>query len=432
MKTLEELCGIGKLMSVPQRVLHSHGDPKFPTFSSMLGDLNAITLLSGNNFGKKMEVTGAGGDVDDEMARTKCIAETLERYCSCVYDERQFILASPLELGNEALDLQNIPMCSELELEHPRCPIRRPPLYNEKIRWVRGVSLTTNRLVWIPSIMVYLFIPYQSDAERFWLPISTGCASHVSYEKALINGILEVIERDAIALTWLHQLPLPKLQFNGNITEEVHRYSQKNEQFFYANNYYFNATTDLGIPTIYAVQRTKHNKQLANMVMCTTELNPEIALTKIMREGASCRAALQNNQPPAKEVDEFINVIDGATYMGLPENSQAFDFLVESVEMQEYSSMKNLETGSDKLDLQFLIKHLESLGHEIFAVDLSTDESERAGMKAVRVIIPTLQPLSFSHRARFLGTNRLYKAVEKMGYGLRTEAQITTYPQPFA
>ena len=41
------------------------------------------------------------------------------------------------------------------------------------------------------------------------------------------------------------------------------------------------------------------------------------------------------------------------------------------------------------------------------SVDLTTDELRDVGLWAVRVIIPALMPISFVHRARFLGTPRL-------------------------
>src|SRR5699024_6187160 len=135
----------------------------------------------------------------DESAELKSMAETLERYCSCTYKDNQFIYATANELGEDALDLDSIPMVSEKELQHPHCLIKRPDK-SKRIRWVKGMSLTRKRPVYIPAVMVYLYIPFVTEVEQFWLPISTGCAIHTTYEKAIINGIKEVVERDAISL----------------------------------------------------------------------------------------------------------------------------------------------------------------------------------------------------------------------------------------
>jgi ribosomal protein S12 methylthiotransferase accessory factor len=208
-------------MTTAHQGVQSLGDPKFPIYCSDLGDLDQLTLLKDHNFGRPMPVSGAGSDYDNEVAITKCYAETLERYCSCVFDERQFIIATPAELGHDAMDIRLVPKCSDAEIASGKSLLRKPPAQDEKIRWVRGISLTTGKRTWIPAVMVYLHIPYMDDSERFVSPISTGCAIHMTYEKALINGINEVIERDAIALTWLQKLPLPQLKFDDTLSDMV-------------------------------------------------------------------------------------------------------------------------------------------------------------------------------------------------------------------
>lgn len=422
---------LGGLMSYPISLPTNYGEPDYPIFSASLGDLNNVSLFKNRNFGRPIELTGAGGDLKEDLARIKAIAETLERYCSCVYKEEQFIFATANELGAEAMDLDSIPQISDLEAAHPSCFITKPDK-DKVIRWVKGYSLTSKRPIWVPAVMTYLHIP-QHENERFWLPISTGCAIHKSYEEALINGINEVVERDAIALTWLNKLPLPKLKIDENkLPKWVFDYYQQIKEQDFVVTEFFDATTDLGIPSIYCVQTTPYNPKISTIVMCTTELDPNVAFTKIMREAASLRIALQNKKQNDRNIDEFIDVMDGALYMGKPEHMHKFDFLKESRNYTDFEDMVNYSTGDSKADLDFLVNHLKQKGHELIAVDLTTDESKSHGMYAVKVIAPSLMPLSFAYRSRFLGTERLYSAPLKMGYGIKTEQDITKDPQPFA
>ncbi|MFC7479479.1 hypothetical protein ACFQX7_04670 [Luedemannella flava] len=69
---------------------------------------------------------------------------------------------------------------------------------------------------------------------------------------------------------------------------------------------------------------------------------------------------------------------------------------------------------------------------DAYVVDLTSDEALRAGMTVVRTVIPRLQPLSFSYRARYLGHPRLYRAPARMGHPTRSEAELNPWPQPFA
>ena len=68
---------------------------------------------------------------------------------------------------------------------------------------------------------------------------------------------------------------------------------------------------------------------------------------------------------------------------------------------------------------------------DAIALDLTTAELREAGLWAVRVVVPELMPISFVHRARFLGTPRLYRYAESKGRPL-TEEEINPNPLPFA
>jgi ribosomal protein S12 methylthiotransferase accessory factor len=271
-----------------------------------------------------------------------------------------------------------------------------------------------------------------SAGERFVLPISTGCAAHVSLEKALLGGLCEVIERDAISLTWLQQLALPRLELDA-LPSWADEYVARNERHQHdVETLFFDATTELGVPTIYALQIAPHNEAVATLVMCSTELDPAVAVTKIMRESASSRTSLQRPQACPESWDDFLDVFHGATFMGRRAQLPAFDFLRHSPRRRQLSDLPVLTTGDERQDLANLLARLQAHEMEAFAVDLTTDEARRAGMWVVRTIIPALQPLSFSYRARFLGHPRLYDAPRLLGYPVRSEAEINPWPQPFA
>lgn len=420
------------LITTPMKLPQSPGDPRYEIYTSSLGDLNSIRLFKNRNYGNPMKLDGSGGDTLAERSRVKAMAEAIERYSSCVYTNDQFIYASANELGEDALDLDKIPILSEAEYAHPKCPITRPDK-NKRIRWVKGMSLTRKKEVYIPAVMVYLYIPYVNEDEQFWLPISTGCAIHNNYDKAIVNAINEVVERDAISLTWLNKLELPKLDVNSNnLPDWCLDYYERTKNQPFINTYYFDATTDIGIPSIYSLQVSKYNEKMTSIVMCTTELDPLVAFSKITREGASVRIALQNNENGQKDLNKFYDVTDGALYMGHASKASSFNFLKESKNISKFSSMKDLSTGSDQGDLKKIVSLLEEKDHEIFTIDITSDEAERVGLKAVRAIIPSLQPLSFAYRAQWKGTKRLYQAPDNMGYKRRQEYQLNKEPQPFA
>ncbi|GIN99493.1 hypothetical protein J5TS2_01620 [Brevibacillus halotolerans] len=421
------------LISRVDRLPISPGEPEFPIHLSSLGDIShSLTQIKRATQGRSISggMDGAGGSTDVTESRIRSMAEGLERYSSCTYDESQFIWATADELGDDAMDLRKVPVCSDAELRHPKCGVINP-VTDAPIRWVKGISLLDQREVWVPAIMTYLHLSAESIGERFWLPISTGCAAHVSIEEALISAICEVIERDSISLTWLQQLPLPHIEFD-EMDEDMRQFLKQTNKGGHIQQYIFDATTDIGVPTIYSVQITPHNRKLAALVMCATDLDPKRAIKKVMREAASSRIAMLADREIPENIDDFYQVVHGAVYMGKPEHIGAYDFLTNSPHRRVVSQLKNLDTGNAVENLNKLLNILSIKNLDAYVVDLTTDEALKVGMRVVRVIIPGLQPLSFSHRSRFLGHPRLYTAPVAMGYAAKTEEQLNPWPQPFA
>jgi ribosomal protein S12 methylthiotransferase accessory factor len=112
---------------------------------------------------------------------------------------------------------------------------------------------------------------------------------------------------------------------------------------------------------------------------------------------------------------------------------EAFDFLLRSPATRLLHEMTSpVPDADDRQTLRALLDLLRRHHLDLYAVDLSTDEAIRSGVRVVRVIAPALQPLSFRYRARYLGHRRVYDAPIRMGYAARSETALNPWPQPFA
>jgi ribosomal protein S12 methylthiotransferase accessory factor len=399
------------------------------TCIATLGDVGQLDGLSLAR--SKDPILASGTGLSAEEATIPALVEALERYCASFTDTRSCVLSSRDHLNGPALDLTVLPKCSVAELSHLRCPLRTADPA-EPIRWVRGISLSTGQPVWLPAVLVYNRPGYSSSAEKFWIPISTGCAAHDSYERAILNGILEVIERDAISVTWLQCLALPRIDIDC-IPPSLSRYWDAYQQSCSDIEYlFFDATTDLCIPTVYGLQIAREDDRATTLVACSTDLEPANAVTKVMRDLASLRLAFRSARAIPNRWEDYRDPLDGATYMARAEQHHAFDFLAKSINRIRLSQMPSFAQGSDRERLTTVLSRLKNHGFETYAVDLTKDEAVRCGIRVVRVLIPGLQPLSFWYRARYLGHPRLYELPRKLGYPVRREDQVNEWPQPFA
>lgn len=406
-----------------------------PNFVTRLAGLGRIGELNAGSYDRPQAsrctaaAAGAGTDIEGDRALFLAVAEGLERYSASTYRNDQFLWASGAELGADAVDLDSIPRCSQRELSSRLCPLSAPTKH-EAIRWVRGVSLSDGRVTYLPAVMVYLHIRAHTPAERIWLPISTGCAAHDTYENALVSAILEVVERDAISIVWLQKLQLPRIEIDdpSSVGPSWDRLQRSSRDLEYA---FFDATTDLGFPTIYALQFAPADSLAAALVSCATDLSPSAAIAKVIRDMAAVRQAFREPRQVPENLAEFSDVFHGAAYMARLEHSGAFAFLTRSKARRRLTGMASPVCYSGG-NFQFVIDRLRQKRLEAFAVDLTTDEAIRSGFRVVRVIIPGLQPLSFHHSARYLAHPRLYAAPRLMGYPVRREERLNQWPQPFA
>jgi ribosomal protein S12 methylthiotransferase accessory factor len=421
---------LGGLINDVSRLPVDPSNPQLAVFSAALGDVSAVLV---DQCGPEClgSLDGAGTGLDVERAEIVAVAESLERYAHCVYDQRQFRWATAEELealGEDAVDPDSLPRCSPTELADPECPVVRPDR-TARIRWIRGLNMRTGKPAWVPAALVYIHFPSE-DAERITNPISTGSAAHPDPAVAVCGALCEVIERDAISLTWLQRLALPQIEIDvagPHLRRFLDAVADREMTVRL-----FDATTDVGIPTVYGVSIAPDHPRLHTVVSCATALDPQAAAAKAICELVSVRIALQDDEPSAEDVESFTGVSDGATYMCVPERASAFDFLLDSPARRRLSEMPALSTGDSTADLRLVCSRLAGSGMDAYIVDLTTDEALRVGMTVVRAVVPGLQPLTFHYRARFLGHPRLYEAPARMGYRVRGEAELNAWPQPFA
>ena len=433
------------LVSRTAELAQAPGEPAFSIWTGFLGDLSA-PLRSQTTWNHRVEsgnIDGAGGAIDADLARHIAIVESLERYSSCSWEAEELIWDTPAGLGEAAIGPERWPACSPAELADPQCGLI-PSDPRIPLRWVRGWSLTRGREVFVPAVLVYLKLPVRSPSERFINMVSTGTAAHSDLREAVLGGMLEVVERDAIALTWLQRLRLPEVVVDpdalGPEAAEYHRVGTSTELTVHLRD----ATTDYGIPILYAVQTSEVDTELAQVVAATCDLDPQRALAKIHRELASLRIALRSHarSPRAKEVTgQDMTVVGGALADAAPSMRHVFDFLLEGprparrladVGRLELRSTREPSAGSAADPLARVVSALERAGSEAVVVDITTNEARQVGMHVVKALVPEAVPLSFSHHARYLATPRLYEAPRAMGLTAHDEAGINPVRQPFA
>ena len=407
--------------------------PSLDVAVAQLGDLSELFPRLRAADGRPLGTTGLAGacaDEDDSVAGLKAIAEAAERYAMSVVLPDEVTIATANELGKDAIDWHLFPRCRDSEYD--AFPLLVPFDPDKKMRWVPGISLGTGRRLYVPVALTHICSPVRR-AESFTLPISTGVAVHTDIYEALTRAVLEVVERDAIALTWYLGRRLPRLDLSGvNFGRHAPRFRAFNRS--QVETLLFDATTDLEVPVVYCLMVARTHPSAAVVVTAASELDPVEACAKAMREGVSTRLAVLSAADRPQSAEECYKLEHGAAYMGDVKRLEHFEFLLQS---QATVHLKDLapptgEAAGARERLDWLVSRLADQHIEAVAVELTTDELAAVGLRAVRVVIPELMPLSYVTKTRFLAHPRLARFAEKEEGLMFSATHVNPQPQPFA
>lgn len=78
-----------------------------------------------------------------------------------------------------------------------------------QIEWTPVYSLSQNRFKYLPTEFCYTQYPSADESLLFAYPDSNGCAAGNSLAEAVLQGFLELVERDCVAVWWYNKLKKP-------------------------------------------------------------------------------------------------------------------------------------------------------------------------------------------------------------------------------
>lgn len=420
---------VGVIRSVAE-IPREAGAPEF--FHYYADACNTRAFCGQANFNK----TG-GASTDRGCALAKAVGEAIERYCSAIYDPNEFLLTSYNDAPFPCVPPTEFALYSEEQHQDPDFPYVRF-LNSTRVRWASSIDLATGCLSYVPAAMIY--VPYSFTEEDGESPIaqriSTGLACHCSLAEAAVTAVCEVIERDAMTISWQAKLQMPQI-LKDTLSEEnrdlVRRFERTGSLVTLLN-----LTFDHGVPTILAALRGQTPDSPALVVAASSHLDPERAVRKSLEELAHTHRMAQQitmNSLALAPMAGYANITtqdDHVHFYCNHANSYLAQFLFGSTERVNFSDMGRLATSDPQADLSILIKRVHAVGHRVLLTDLTTPDVSEVGLYVVRALIPGFHPLFLGHRVRALGGSRLWTIPQQLGYGGITRQEgANESPHPF-
>jgi ribosomal protein S12 methylthiotransferase accessory factor len=245
--------------------------------------------------------------------------------------------------------------------------------------WTRTARLADGAAVWLPSDLCLRRPAYVRTIEPPW-PLSTGCGAGTDPLGATLHGLLELVERDAVAL-WLrgglrarHVLPGPGAllgQLRGKVTAR--------------RTWLLDITSDVGVPVVAAVACNDDGFGLCRGYACRPTLTAaaDAALMELaqMELGYHLSATKRALRGEAALNDTDRQHIDRHMQLDVV-NAPALHPIVPPTSPDDFFSNDSIAV------LASVRKRLAAVGVEVFAVNLTRTA---LGIPVTRTLAPGLE-----------------------------------------
>ncbi|MCW2078200.1 UNVERIFIED_ORG: ribosomal protein S12 methylthiotransferase accessory factor [Bradyrhizobium japonicum] len=345
--------------------------------------------LSGGSFGKGSTA---------EQGEASALMESIERYSGIFQGDeirttRRFVDFAP----GDALLPNDVQLFSETQfknrfLQQPDDPHPVPEPFDPSTRteWSPVSSLRDKRFKYLPTGLLYFFYGgFHTD--------SNGCAAGNTRDEAIVQGFLELIERDAYAIWWYNQVQRAAVdleQFDDFYVRDLQA------QFADAGRklWVLDVTTDLGIPTYVAIMHWMQNGHENIEFGSGAHFDRHIALLRSLTELTQFMSVGMMGGASGEKP-----TLDGVTPLRL----ENYPFLTPSDRpvVPPAPSLKLHDNTRDQVIA--CVEIAARAGYDFLVLDQTRPDVE---VPVVRVLVPGLR-----HFYRRFAPGRLYDVPVKLG-----------------
>lgn len=353
----------------------------------------------------------AGKGRRPEQAKMSALAEAVERFSGTYQGDEACLRASQEQIGEAAYPPSVLLNYSERQYanrerhnQKETSPSRRIPLPYDSgtpIDWTPAWSLTCNERRYVPLSYCFAETPPGRGGE-FCPHNGNGAAAGTCIEEAILQGVLETVERDAAAVWWYNRIPCLSVDFFSlqlpyfdRLKTEYHRRGYK--------LWVLDLTHDLKIPVFAAVCCSSARNRFSIGFGC--HLDPRLAVQRALSE------LNQLFDPDGELRAPWEMGPSDSTHFLFPSGltAAAFDFVPP-----KFKDIRD--------DISYCIERLREAGMELIVADKTRPD---IGLSVVHVIVPGLR-----HFRPRLGPGRLYSVPKKMGRLPRENTEDEMNPVP--
>ena len=212
-----------------------------------------------------LSADGKGSEAEEAVLR--CTMEAVERYSSVFTGHEPTVSSPACELNS--LPVESILLFSDAQLDAREKLNQRPGMlhrvperfdHNRPTRWVPARPLFSGPERFVPVGYSHLWYPFRGEPIYNYAD-TNGCAAGETRVDATLRGLLELIERDALAIWWYNRLRRPGIDLSIWDDVDVHAavwlFAEQGRSMSLLN-----LTHDLEIPVFAAVSADENGRNI--------------------------------------------------------------------------------------------------------------------------------------------------------------------------
>jgi bacteriocin biosynthesis cyclodehydratase domain-containing protein len=379
------------------------------------GRVPAAAPISAEQLDAALRLSAAGKGPTDAQARASALCEGVERYCAHAREARRAVEAPYAEVADRAFHPDELLLFSELQrrereernagTDDPRFQIPEPFDETRRIAWTEGWSLVADEPRLLPSAYCYLGYPLP-EGHRFCRGDSNGCAAGNEPEEAILQGMLELVERDAVALWWYNRARRPGLAVARSGMAYVDGVLEAFATLDRAV-WTLDLTNDLAIPAVAALSCSSETGTNVTFGF-GAHLDPAVALSRAVSELVQMTFSIRG--PRRRPMLERWLAEVG------PEEQR---WLAAEGEVEVAPPRSTDDLASD---IRSCTEAISRAGHDVVVVDLTLPD---VGVPVVKVVAPGLR-----HFWPRFAPGRLYDVPVALGWldAPTAERELNPYP----
>jgi bacteriocin biosynthesis cyclodehydratase domain-containing protein len=355
---------------------------------------------------------GSGGKGKTEaQAKAGALAEAIERYSGVFDGTEPRIWNTFHSLGDAAIHPNDCMRYSEAQ--YARCrdtqPLRSrrvPVPFDEslEVEWSALWSLTHERWRHLPTAYCYYDYPLMPERRFCWAD-SNGCAAGNSIEEAILQGFLELVERDCVAVWWYNRLRRPAVRLES-FDEPYFATLRSYYRSLQRDLWVLDLTGDLGIPAFAAISRATGTPSGDLIMGFGCHLDPRLGILRAMTEANQFLPIViaRSSDPSATFATTDKEILAWLTTATL----ETQPYLVPAGETVNANDFRRCEHEDLKDDVEACVRIAAAHGMETLVLDQTRPD---IGLPVVRVVVPGLR-----HFWERLGPGRLYTVPVTLGW----------------